>query len=375
MEHTEEPRKQVRRYAREDRLAYQQLVGQGLTVRQAAAQLGFAVSTAAKWLHWETAESSSKTQAPMGRPPHPGRDRYHQLREAGPSVTAAATAVGVSRGAGHKWDKQLRDSGSIAPLRPARRQVEYNQDMDTITVISDAHQISSRFLSVLERERIKDLQQSGASLRMIAAELGRSASTISREITRNSDRYGRYLPYGAQRLAVTRRARPQQPKLLEASPLREWVQAKLGLQWSPAQLSATLVKEFPDQLEMRVSRETLYQALYFQARGGLKKEVQAALRTGRARRKPRGQQRKPRQLSEEMIMISDRPAEVKDRAVPGHWEGDLIMGGGNRSAIATLVERKSRFLMLCHLPEDHTAATVAQALTQPRLKSSVQHDG
>lgn len=367
MEHTEEPRQQVPRYSPEDRLAYQQLVGQGLTVRQAATQLGFAVSTAAKWLHWETAESSRKTQAPMGRPPHPGRDRYHQLREAGSSVTAAAKAVGVSRGAGHKWDKQLRDLGGTARLRPARRQVEYNQEMNTITVISDAHQISSRLLSVLERERIKDLQQSGASLRMIAAELGRSASTISREITRNNDRYGRYLPYGAQRLAVARRARPKQPKLLDASPLRDWVQAKLGSQWSPAQISATLVKEFPDQLEMRVSHETVYQALYFQARGGLKKEVQAALRTGRTRRKPRGQQRRPRQLGKEMIMISERPAEVQDRAVPGHWEGDLIMGAGNRSAIATLVERKSRFLMLCHLREDHTAATVAQALTQQML--------
>ncbi|TLP78832.1 IS30 family transposase [Nesterenkonia sphaerica] len=356
MDYTEEPRRQVRRYTPEDRLGYQQLVGQGLSVRQAAAQLGFAASTAAKWLHWETAESSSKTPAPMGCPPHPGRDRYHQLREAGSSLAAAAAAVGVTRRAGHKWDRQLRDSGETAPLRPSPRQVEYNQAMDTMRLISHAPQISSRFLSVLERERIKDLQQSGASLRMIAAELGRSASTISRELTRNSDRYGRYLPYGAQRLAVTRRARPKQPKLLEASPLRDWVQSKLELQWSPAQISATLVKEFPDQLEMRVSHETVYQALYFQARGGLKKEVQAALRTGRARRKPRGQQRRPRQLGQEMIMISDRPAEVNDRAVPGHWEGDLIMGAGNRSAIATLVERKSRFLMLCYLPEDHTAA-------------------
>ncbi|WP_425466006.1 IS30 family transposase [Nesterenkonia populi] len=303
----------------------------------------------------------------MGRPPYPGRDRYHQLRQAGASVTAAAKAVGVSRGAGHKWDKQLRSPGSIASLRRARRSTAYNQDMDTITVISTDHQISSRFLSVLERERIKDLQQSGASLRKIGAELGRPASTISREIARNSDPYGRYLPYGAQRLAVTRRARPKQPKLLEVSPLRDWVQERLGLQWSPAQISATLVKEFPDQLEMRVSHETIYQALYLQARGGLKKEVQTALRTGRARRKPQGQQRKPRQLGQEMIMISDRPAEIEERAVPGHWEGDLIMGAGNRSAIATLVERKSRFLMLCHLPTDHTAVSVAQALTQQML--------
>ena len=291
MEHTGKSRGRVRRYTAEDRLAYKRLVDQGMTVRQPAQQLGFAVSTAAKWLHWETAEVSSRTQAPMGRPPHPGRDRYHQLRQAGVSVTAAAKAVGVSRRAGHKWDKQLRSPGSIASLRPARPSTAYNQDMDTITVITTDQEVSSRFLSVLERERIKDLQQSGASLRSIAAELGRPASTISREIARNSDRYGRYLPYGAQRLAVARRARPKQPKLLEVSPLRDWVQERLGLQWSPAQISATLVKEFPDQPEMRVSHETIYQALYIHARGGLKKEVQAALRTGRARRKPHGQQR------------------------------------------------------------------------------------
>lgn len=364
MGRTEPPRRRIRRYTRADRLAYLQLVEQGMTRRDAAKQLGFAVSTAAKWMHWETTSASSKTPAPMGRPPHPSRNKYHQLRQEGAGVTEAARALGVSRGAAHKWDHQLRTVVGSASLCPKVPPVEYNQDMDTVIM---APQASSRFLSVWERERIKDLQQAGFSLRKIGLELGRPAATVSREIARNSDPYGRYLPYGAQRLADVRRARPKQPKLAEDGVLRDWVQGKLGLQWSPAQISATLVKEFPDQPEMRVSHETIYQALYLQARGGLRKQVQAALRTGRTRRKPHGQQRKPRQLGEEMIMISERPAEVEDRAVPGHWEGDLIMGAKNQSAIATLVERKSRYVMLCHLSEDHTAATVAHAVTQQML--------
>ena len=118
--------------------------------------------------------------------------------------------------------------------------------------------------------------------------------------------------------------------------------------------------------------ETIYQALYLQARGGLKMEVAAALRTGRVRRKSQGQQRKPRTLGENMIMISDRPAEIEDRAVPGHGEGDLIMVAGNRSAIATLVERQSRYVMLCHLPGDHTAETVAAAVTS-QIKTLPAH--
>ncbi|TLP90354.1 IS30 family transposase [Nesterenkonia salmonea] len=232
-----------------------------------------------------------------------------------------------------------------------------------------AHQLlvgtdtNPRFLTLAQREKIRDLRAAGTSMRQIAAQLGRPHSTISREIARNRDTAGKYMPYGAQRMAAQRRARPKAAKLSANSRLRSWVTQKLALQWSPAQISATLVKEFPEDTEMRVCHETIYQALYLQARGGLKKEVQAALRTGRARRKPQGAQRKPRQLGENMIMISDRPAEIEDRAVPGHWEGDLIMGAGNRSAIATLVERTTRYVMLCHLPGDHTAQTVAAAVT------------
>ncbi len=160
-----------------------------------------------------------------------------------------------------------------------------------------------------------------------------------------------YLPHGAQRMAAARRARPKTAKLAGESDLRDYVKDKLLLRWSPEQISHTLVEEFPDQPEMRVSPETIYQALYVQARGGLKREIQAALRTGRTRRKPHrtGEQRTPR-FVDPMVMISERPPEIEDRAVPGHWEGDLITGAYNQSAIATLVERTTRYVMLVHLP-------------------------
>jgi IS30 family transposase len=139
----------------------------------------------------------------------------------------------------------------------------------------------------------------------------------------------------------------------------------LRKRWSPQQICNALVREYPDDQEMRVSAETIYQALYVQARGALKREVTAALRTGRTRRKPHRHpdQRTPR-FVDEMVMISERPAEVEDRAVPGHWEGDLIVGAGNQSAIVTLVERATRYVMLGHLPGGHTAEEVRDVLVK-----------
>lgn len=138
--------------------------------------------------------------------------------------------------------------------------------------------------------------------------------------------------------------------------MRSFVEEGLAQRWSPQQIRNTLIKDHPDDKQMRVSVETIYQALYVQARGGLKRQVAAALRSGRVRRKPRRHtdQRQPR-FSDPMIMISDRPAEVEDRAVPGHWEGDLICGAANKTAIVTLVERQTRYVMLGHLPGGHTA--------------------
>ena len=361
------PRGPYRKYTEDDRRAVLERSKHGLATRKIAAELGLPQVTVARWVRHHL---QKRPRPRWGSYPHPRRELYHQLRTEGLPRNEACQQVGVSITSGYKWDKTLQ-AGEQASARPAGAadRAGYNQEVNTTAHVADIaldHQEEprlSRFLDLAEREKIRDLQQAGASLREIGAELGRSASTISREIVRNSDTAGRYLPYGADRMATHRRTRPKTPKLAGDSPLRQWVEQKLLVRWSPAQISATLVTEYPDAPEMRVSHETIYQALYLQARGGLKKEVQAALRTGRARRKPQGQQRRPRQLGENMVMISDRPAEIEDRAVPGHWEGDLILGARNGSAIATLVERQTRYVMLCHLPRNHTAETVAQAVT------------
>ncbi|MDZ4235330.1 MAG: IS30 family transposase [Dietzia sp.] len=223
--------------------------------------------------------------------------------------------------------------------------------------------VSDRYLSLQERERIADLRSQGTSLQAIGRALGRSVGTISREIKRNSHPVLGYQPYGAHRAATAARARPKDSKLAEPGELHDYVKTKLLTRWSPQQISRLLIKEFPEDGQMRVSHETIYQALYFQARGGLKREVKEALRTGRTRRKKHRnpEERTPR-FRDPMINISERPAEIEDRAVPGHWEGDLITGAHNQSAIATLVERTTRYVMLVHLPVDHTAVSVRDGL-------------
>ncbi|MFQ6856362.1 IS30 family transposase, partial [Streptomyces sp. 35M1] len=224
-------------------------------------------------------------------------------------------------------------------------------------------QLHPRFLTLAEREKIRDLRAAGQSLRAIGRVLGRPASTVKREIDANSGSEG-YQPYAAHRAAAARRPRPKERKLLREGRLRRFVKDGLRRRWSPEQICHALRKECPDDESMRVSVETVYQALYFQARGGLKREVQAAIRSGRTRRKARRDpQRRTARFIDPMVMISDRPAAVEDRAVPGHWEGDLIIGAGGRSAIATLVERSTRYTMLVHLPGGaHDAETVRDGL-------------
>src|SRR6185312_7521547 len=161
--------------------------------------------------------------------------------------------------------------------------------------------------------------------------------------------------------------RPKPAKLSRTTghdALRELVQNLLLVRWSPRQISATLKREFPDRPEMWVSHETIYQSLYVQSRGALRRELTGCLRTGRAMRRSKRRADERRGRLKDMIMISERPAEVADRAVPGHWEGDLIMGAGNRSAIGTLVERSTRFVLLLHLPDGHGAGAVAAHMTE-----------
>ncbi|MEZ0114815.1 IS30 family transposase [Catenulispora sp. EB89] len=224
---------------------------------------------------------------------------------------------------------------------------------------------SGRFLDEVERLTIAGLLDAGASVRSIAAELGRAASTVSREFRR--DRHptsGQYRPRSARTRAESRRPRPKPRKIDVFPELRAFVVAGLARKWSQEQICEALCMEFPDRPELHLAIETVYQALYVQGRGELRRELAEALRTGRIRRRPRRQvgTRQPR-FTDPMVMICDRPAEVEDRAVPGHRESDLIIGKGQKSQIGTLVERSTRYVMLVHPPADRTAETMRAALT------------
>jgi IS30 family transposase len=223
---------------------------------------------------------------------------------------------------------------------------------------------SGRYLSLAEREEIAAGVAAGERVRAIAVRLGRAPSTVSREIRRNCPAQGRrrYRAVAAQVRAEERARRPKTAKLAADGELREWVQDKLKRNWSPEQISRRLAVEFPDRPEMRVSPETICQSLYVQGRGALRRELVRHLRTGRALRKPRRTEGERRGRIPGMVNISQRPAEAADRAVPGHWEGDLIEGAAQKSQIGTLVERATRFTMLVPLPDGKSPPAVADAL-------------
>jgi len=280
------------------------------------------------------------------------RNLYIRLMSQGMSSNAACRAVGINIRTGKRW-------------RHGRRVLTAAGTVRTYPAITrPPPAISERFLSEDERIALADGLLLGHSLRVIAAELGRDPATLSREVRRNKDpKTGAYHPYRAQCRAAARRARPKAGKLVDNIELRAFVQDHLEKRWSPEQISKALPKVFPDRPEMRVAHETIYQALYVQGRGELRRELHKALRSGRAWRKAqrRGDERIGR-FAGPMLMISDRPAEAADRAVPGHWEGDLLMGQVNRSAIGTLVERTTRYVMLLHLPDGHGPEHVKEAL-------------
>ncbi len=215
-------------------------------------------------------------------------------------------------------------------------------------------------LSLAEREEISRGLLVGRSMRAIALLLGRSPSTVSREVAANGHGH-RYRAWRAEKTAVRRARRPKLAKLVRCRRLRLEVERLLTERWSPQQIAHRLVLDHPDDEEMRVSHETIYRSLFVDVRGALRKELAACLRSGRIQRRSRQRTVRPGRLHD-MVMISERPAEADDRAVPGHWEGDLLMGKKGGSAIATLVERQSRFLMLVHLPHGRTAQEVGTAL-------------
>ena len=212
----------------------------------------------------------------------------------------------------------------------------------------------------------RDLEGAGrrCSIRAIAQALGRSPSTVCREVNANGGPK-KYRALVADRAACRRALRPKRAKLAQCRRLRGVVERKLEAKWSPQQISAWLALEYPDHPEMQVSHETIYQSLFVQSRGALRKELHTCLRSGRAMRRAKAYTKGGvgKGKNKDMVMISERPAEVEDRAVPGHWEGDLIFGKGITS-VGTLVERKTRYVILLRLPNDHGAKAVRKAMTK-----------
>jgi IS30 family transposase len=217
-------------------------------------------------------------------------------------------------------------------------------------------------LSLEERIEIRVGLELGVSFTVIATQLGRAPSTVSREVNANGGR-ACYRPIAAHRRAWAQARRPKPTKLAASPQLCTRVTADLEAWWSPKQIAQRLCAEFGDDTTMRISHETIYKSLYVQGRGELRRELARCLRTGRAQRRPRNRLERRGRIRD-MVMISDRPAEVDDRAVPGHWEGDLILGKDGKSQIGTLVERATRYVMLLHLPNDRSAAAVRDAMTE-----------
>jgi transposase, IS30 family len=256
----------------------------------------------------------------------------------GEFITEAAESVGSYRVQGKRW---LVAAGGVRPRR--------------------GRDLVGRYLSFSEREEIALGRAAGESVRSIARRLGRSPSTISRELRRNGERGGGYRATSAHGLAWERACRPKPAKLVVNRRLRAMVERDLQRRYSPEQIAGRLRVRFPDDPEMWVSTETIYQSLYVTSRGALRRELTKCLRTGRALRKP-GPRAQARNRVPDMINIARRPQEADDRAVPGHWEGDLLIGKGNRSAIATLVERSTGYALLVALPDGYKAEQVAPAL-------------
>ncbi len=313
-----------------------------------------------------------------GRPPGWQRDQRQRFWieiAQGKTSEDAAITVGVASAVGTRW---FRDAGGMCPISLSR--------------------LSGRYLTLKEREEIAILKAKGWGVRQIGRQLHRSPSTISRELRRNAatrpDSSG-YRAVNAQWHADRRARRPKVAKLAQNDTLRDYVQDRLAGKiakpsgelvagpeipwigrrhgrradrrwaraWSPEQIANRLVVDFPHDESMRISHEAIYQALYVQGRGALRRELTACLRTGRALRVPRARTKgRGKKFVTPEVMISERPAEVADRAVPGHWEGDLIIGL-NKSAIGTLVERSTRFTMLLRLPPMQGHGT------EPRVKN------
>jgi len=363
------PRSTQRQYSPEQKAAFLKRLVEVGNVSAVAREFGFNRVTCYVWAHRAGIFTGAYADAK--------RQEFLRLRSEGVSRREAAKRLGVESHQALDWDKGIRvfskgriyPDGRVVLYKPAEilagvkkpRTVWHQGERVALERVEQV--IDARYLSLLERERLKDLQHGGLSIRQIAVAMGRAPSTISRELRRNTvSRHG-YLPHSAHRASVKRRERPRQAKLSLEGPLRDYVTVKLAKRWSPEQISRRLRRDFPHDPGMRVSCETIYQAVYVHARGELKRELARSLRRGRGARKPhRDPQARTGRFVDPITPLAQRPAEVEDRVLPGHWEGDLIVGGRQRSAVATLVERTTRYTILGHLPVERTAEAVRDSL-------------
>jgi IS30 family transposase len=284
------------------------------------------------------------------------RERFVEVVLAGGSVLGAARMLGVPLSTAQYWWQR---AGVGKPLRMGGR----GGLADLSPPSPPPMEGRGRYLSAADRAVIQAGMASRFTLARIGVLIGRDKSVISRELTRNRGPDGIYRARVAELAATAARARPKRSKLDANPAMARRIEAWMDDGWSPGLIAHMLAVDAGDDQTGRVSHETIYRALYVQGRGVLRQDLARKLSTGRTSRKPRGTvDRRGRTLYEDAFRISDRPPEVADRAVPGHWEGDLIMGQGNRSAIGTLVERTTRFVILLHLPGRHTADEVATAM-------------
>lgn len=301
--------------------------------------------------------------------PYEEREEFFELVCSGMSIQAAAAGAGVSLTAGASW---WRSSGLVNPViqhgkvgglpgsAPAGYPGAWGPD-DRLRL--------RRPLTSEDRSAIAVAVMCGCTLAQIGSMIGRNKSVICRELARNRGPDGSYWAPVAHRIAHERRRRPKEFKLLKNPALCRQVEAAMDDGWSPGLIAAVMKRSTGSKMMGSVSAETIYQTLYVQARGGLRADLHRQLSLQRSARKSRNSAgRGGAHLYDHAMKISQRPAQVTDRAVPGHWEGDLILGPANRSAIGTLVERSTRFVILLHLPGRHDAASVAEAMIREMSK-------
>jgi IS30 family transposase len=290
------------------------------------------------------------------------RARYIELTRQGLNNAEICRQLGIPRKTGSKWRNGYKDRDKSGVVRHYAPIVEAAQRAERT--------ISARFLSEDERVAIADMLAAGQSLRRIAASLGRAPSTVSREVRRNSDGAGKYRPFHhAHKLAQRARRRERKGKIAASPELRAEIEELMGKRWSPAQISRHLRTSHPDDPTRRVVHETIYRDIYDWRGGALRRDSARLLRTKRNRRRPsRLVPRRRSRFGPNVLTIADRPFEPTDRTIAGHWEGDLIMGRNNSSAIATLVERPSRFLLLLRVDAAQRADSLRDSLIRAFLE-------